>query len=276
MWGLKEWVGTLFPAGSKQRDFLALYSRRFTAVEGNTTFYGLPDRTTLERWRAETPVGFKFCLKFPQTISHHKRLREAQAETERFCDGLQLLGERCGPAFLQLPPSFSKRNLPALALYLAALPTDFRYAVEVRHLDFFTTPGEGELDAVLRQHRIARVLLDARGLRSAEPDDAVTSAAQERKPKVPPRFTRTAPFTLVRYIGHPEVMANAEWLTEWAERVTEWETAGDDVFFFLHSPDDAISPKLARVFHGLLSTQVSLPPLPDWEASPTLQQGQLF
>ena len=39
IWGYKDWVGDLFPPGSKSGDLLALYSRRLTTVEGNTTFY---------------------------------------------------------------------------------------------------------------------------------------------------------------------------------------------------------------------------------------------
>jgi len=39
VWGYKDWLGDLFPPGSKAADFLALYSRRLTTVEGNTTFY---------------------------------------------------------------------------------------------------------------------------------------------------------------------------------------------------------------------------------------------
>jgi hypothetical protein len=39
IWGYKEWVGDLFPPGSKSGEFLALYSRRLTTVEGNTSFY---------------------------------------------------------------------------------------------------------------------------------------------------------------------------------------------------------------------------------------------
>ncbi len=46
IWGLKGWVGNFFPAGAKQRDFLALYSRRLNTVEGNTTFYAIPDPAT--------------------------------------------------------------------------------------------------------------------------------------------------------------------------------------------------------------------------------------
>jgi uncharacterized protein YecE (DUF72 family) len=39
VWASKDWLGELFSPGSKSADFLALYSRRLTAVEGNTTFY---------------------------------------------------------------------------------------------------------------------------------------------------------------------------------------------------------------------------------------------
>ena len=40
VWGYKDWVGDLFPPGSKAADFLSLYSQRLTTTEGNTTFYG--------------------------------------------------------------------------------------------------------------------------------------------------------------------------------------------------------------------------------------------
>lgn len=275
MWGLKAWVGSFFPAGAKQREFLALYSRRLQTVEGNTTFYATPDVATVGRWRDETPPGFQFCFKFPQSISHYKRLRNVETETAEFLNRLERLGDRCGPAFLQLPPTFGMSSLPLLTAYLQALPKTFRYAVEVRHPDFFTEPGEGVLEAALREHQVARVLFDVRGLRSAEPDDEATTAAQERKPNVPVRYTRSAPFAFVRYIAHPTFEANGALLDGWAGRVAGWLNAGDDVFFFLHSPTDIISPFLAKDFHARVAALQPLPPLPEWlEGKP--QQASLF
>ena len=267
IWGLKGWGGNFFPAGAKQRDFLALYSRRLNTVEGNTTFYAIPDAATVERWRDETPPGFKFCLKFPKIITHQLRLRNAEAETEAFLDRLRLLGDRCGPAFLQLPPNFT--NLPSLITYLDSLPGDLRYAVAVRHPSFFRPPAESALDDALRARGVARVLFDVRGLRSAEPDDEPTVTAQERKPDVPVRFTRTAPFTFIRFIAHPKVEANAELLADWAGRVAGWLAAGDDVFFFLHSPTDVLSPLLARDLHYRIAALYPLPPLPSWSEEPS-------
>jgi len=278
VWGLKTWVGTFFPLGAKPRDFLSLYSRRLNTVEGNTTFYATPSIETVERWRAETPPDFRFCLKFPQAITHRKRLRGAEAETDEFLDRLARLGDRGGPSFLQLPPTFSGAQLPILKMYLESLPRDYRYAVEVRHPDFFREPTEAALDEMLRERGVARVLFDVRGLRSAEPENKDIVTAQRRKPNVPVRDTRTASFTFVRFIAHPEVAANAVLLDEWAGRVAGWLAAGDEVFFFTHSPNDAVSPLLARDFHdrvrALPHTQV--PRLPPWDDAPEPKQASLF
>ncbi|MGH2521849.1 MAG: DUF72 domain-containing protein, partial [Anaerolineales bacterium] len=265
---------------AKQRDFLALYSRRLNTVEGNTTFYATPNVETIERWRAETPTGFRFCFKFPQAITHRKRLREVGAETEEFLDRLERLGDRAGPSFLQLPPTFGASNLPSLISYLDSLPRDFRYAVEVRHPSFFRAPAEAALEEALRERGVTRVLFDVRGLRSAGPDEAATRAAQRRKPDVPVRYSRTAPFAFVRFIAHPEVEANAALLDEWAGRVAAWLAAGDDVFFFTHSPNDALSPVLARDLHARIARIAALhpvPPLPPWEeAAQEPKQANLF
>ena len=277
MWGLKTWVGAFFPAGAKQREFLSLYSRRLNTVEGNTTFYAVPSLEIVARWRDETPPGFMFCFKFPQTITHYRRLLNAQAETRKFLQCLETLGDRGGPAFLQLPPNFAGHNLPALIAYLDDLPRDFRYAVEVRHLDFFNSPAETALDQALAERQIARVLIDVRGLRSAEPTDETTRLSQERKPDVPVRYARTAPFAFVRFIGHPALSANAELFEDWAGRTADWLKADDDVFFFLHNSDDTNSPRLAREFHARLARRSPLPPLPAWPADATApQQPALF
>lgn len=279
MWGLKSWVGNFFPPKTKPKDFLSLYSRRLSTVEGNTTFYALPDKTTVERWRAETPPGFKFCLKFPQIISHHKRLRQCEAETAEFLNRLEILGERCGPAFLQLPPTFSGQQLPSLAAYLAQLSRDFRFVVEPRHADFFAGETERRFEALLRQHGCARGIFDTTALFSLplHHSEAV-SVAQGKKPKFPKRETRTADFAFVRFVGPPEVAANAPWLQTWAARVAEWLAAGEDVFFFLHNPDDTHSPEMARLFHQQVNEHYALPPLPAWNETeaPQPKQASLF
>ncbi len=279
MWALKSWPGPFFASGTKPRDFLASYSRRLNTVEGNTTFYALPDPAKVARWRDETPPGFRFCLKFPQAISHQRKLSGAQGDTDAFVDRLRLLEGRRGPAFLQLPPSFGARMLPALDAYLAALPVDLQIAVEPRHADFFG-PAEAEFDALLRAHRAARGVFDTSALFAlpagvSGSDSAAVRAAQERKPRFATRTTRTAAFSFVRFVGQPGRGANRPWREPGALHAAAWLAAGDDCYFFFHRPDDTEAPALAREFHELLSARIALDPLPEFGDGEPLQ-GTLF
>jgi uncharacterized protein YecE (DUF72 family) len=81
VWGYKDWVGELFPPGSKNADFLRLYSQRLTTVEGNTTFYATPRVEVVQRWATETPESFRFCFKIPREISHSGHLARKAEET---------------------------------------------------------------------------------------------------------------------------------------------------------------------------------------------------
>lgn len=276
MWGVKTWVGNFFPTGTKPKDFLATYSRRLNAVEGNTTFYALPDLDTVVRWRDATPPGFKFCLKVPQSISHYKRLCRCEAETAAFADRLRVLGDRCGPAFLQLPPAFGAAHLDTLDAWLAAWPADLPIAVEPRHAEFFG-PAEADFDALLRRHGAARCVFDTAPLFSARASSPEVAEAQARKPRFPTRATRTAVFAFVRYVGHPDVMANRTWLAGWASHAAGWLADGEDVYFFCHHPDDTHAPALARLFYDLVGERShALPPLPAWGGAGSPAQPGLF
>jgi uncharacterized protein YecE (DUF72 family) len=74
---------------------------------------------------------------------------------------------------------------------------------------------------------------------------------------------RTASFAFVRYIGHPDVEANAPLLDEWAEQMAAWLKEGATVYAFCHSPDQTYAPPICR---GLLIALqcVPLDPLP-WD-----------
>ena len=218
----------------------------------------------------------RFCFKFPRAITHELRLRKAEDAARAFLARLAPLGQRLGPIFVQLPPSFGPDELSVLLSFLDHLPVG-RYAVEVRHPAFFaSTLARDELDDGLRARGIDRVLLDTRPLHSAEAIDNDIRQAQQQKPKVPLYAVTTAERPLLRYIGHPDVDANTERLGEWAERVAGWIAAGKTPHVFLHMPDDFYSPHLARRFHDLLSQHVDAGELASWPvAAPARPTSQL-
>ena len=112
-------------------------------MEGNTTLYALPRAEIVERWREQTTDDFRFCFKFPATISHNAALRNCDDLTHEFFTRMSPLANRIGQYWLQLPATFGPRDLPALWQFLDALPQGFTYGVEVRHPEFFAK-GDAE------------------------------------------------------------------------------------------------------------------------------------
>lgn len=278
VWSNRAWIGEFFSEKARPQDFLPEYARVFNTVEGNTTFYGLPKADTVARWSEQAPPGFHFCFKFPKTISHQRKLQHAATETREFFQRMEPLQERLGPIFLQLPPSFNGAALPILAEYLDQLPAEFEYAVEVRHLDFFAKGyHEKALNRLLHEREIDRVVFDTRALFSASDDSHETREAQRKKPRLPVHAIALGPRPLVRFVGHPQLEANAEFLEPWVAKIAEWIEQGKRPYFFAHMPDDYWAPHLAQSFHQMLRTQLTtLPPLSTWPQRQMQQEPLLL
>lgn len=284
IWSFKGWVGNFYPKGTKPSDFLFQYARRLTNVEGNTTFYAVPSKQTIESWVENMPDGFRFCPKIPKAISHEGKLADNIDKAAGFVDVMQQLGNRLGPMFLQLPPRFSPKLFPDLQAFLSAWASDVRLAVEVRHLDWFDSPHDEALDELLSEHNMARVTIDTRPIRSLQGDKLLVGStyeslleARERKPDVPVVPKRTSDFVFVRYIGHPDMEINLPFLQEWGTYFSDQIKSGADVFMFCHSPDNLIAPYLCRELHTRVAKKVNVLPLP-WEEIPpdVPEQPSLF
>jgi uncharacterized protein YecE (DUF72 family) len=265
VWAYKGWSGDFYPAPSRQADFLRLYSQRLTAVEVNATFYAVPNKETVRRWAADTPPGFAFCPKLPRDLTHRGLLQPSIPGALRFLELMQEFGDRLGPIFVQLPPQYGPELLHDLAKFLRAWPQEtVPLAVEVRHSDWFREPHAQTLTALLEQLAIGRVLLDTRPIYQGLDDPQVGN--ERRKPKLPLQPTVTAPFSVVRFISHPQRELNQSFLEEWRVRVDTWLRQGTRIYFFVHCPIEEHSPGTARAFQRMLEQQgTPIPPLP-WNA----------
>lgn len=270
VWSYKGWVGNFYPPGSRTTEFLRLYSQRLTTVEGNTTFYAIPDQNTLARWVVETPPSFEFCLKLPRDITHQGLLQPSIPGALSFIEQMLSLGDRLGLIFAQLPPSYSPALLNDLTSFLEACSnSNASLALEVRHPDWFREPHASQLIALLEQLGVGRVLLDTRPIYTGTDDPQLQS--ERRKPKLPLQLSVTAPFSLIRFISHPNSDFNRSFLAEWVTTIEQWLHQDKKIYFFVHCPIEARSPGTARYFQQILQQSVSVPPLP-WDSidqSPT-------
>src|SRR5918999_6182582 len=62
---VKEW----YPRGMPARERLSWYAERFEAVELNSSFYAVPDRTAVHKWVEQTPERFTFDVKGHRLLS---------------------------------------------------------------------------------------------------------------------------------------------------------------------------------------------------------------
>jgi uncharacterized protein YecE (DUF72 family) len=278
LWGYKEWLGNFMPAHTPAGDFLRIYSRKLTAVEGNTVFYALPSEENIVRWRQETPDTFRICPKISKSISHTANLKASKQETYDLIRRLSGLESRLGPMFLQLPPSFDPSHLSQLEAFLDFWPAEFRLAVEVRHPDFYKPSHTHMLNELLADHNVGRVMMDTRPIRIGSPEEKQILHARERKPDLPVQITSTTDFIFLRYIGHPRMEVNNTFFDSWAWQLSQWISEGKDLYVFCHCPFEVHSPEICYQLYQHVGELVSLPPLP-WqreEISAEAEQPRLF
>lgn len=129
------------------------------------------------------------------------------------------LGDRLGLIFAQLLPSYSPALLDDLTSFLeACLDSKVSLALEVRHPDWFQEPHASQL-IVLEQLGVGRVLLDTRPIYTGADDPQLQS--ERRKPKLPLQLSVTAPFSLIRFISHPNSDFNFSFLKEWVTTIEQ-------------------------------------------------------
>ena len=295
VWAYKAWVNDFYPRGSRPSEFLQLYSDRLSTVEVNSTFYTIPDRQTIERWvketGRETSPAFKFCPKFPKQITHNGLLAPYADQALHFLDLLSSFGDRLGVPFIQLPPSYSPANFVDLEKFLQVLRLarpDLRIALEVRHADWFVEFHSDRLNQLLKNLGIGRVLLDSRPIYHAPPSmgtDMGTDTLEpipdpviqeRRKPNLPLQNVLTAPFSIVRFVSHPDRHQNMYFWQEWVDYLQDWLTSGTEVYFFMHCPIEERSPHNVKAFQEMLEkANVPVPSLP-WNDLAPPQQLSLF
>ena len=154
----KEWCGSFYPEGLAATAMLEHYAKQLQSVELNHTFYRMPKREAVLRWRQEVPADFRFVIKASRRLTHLSRLRERGETLQFFTNSVAALEDQYGAVLLQLPPNM-KQDTSRLQQFLAAWPRELPAAFEFRHPSW----QNSETLAVLQDHGCGLVLSDDSG-----------------------------------------------------------------------------------------------------------------
>jgi uncharacterized protein YecE (DUF72 family) len=154
-----EWRGSFYPEKIAQKQMFSYYSARLSTVEINHTFRAMPEARVISDWAAAAPASFRYTLKAPQQITHHKRLVGAEPLLLELVQGARLLGAKLGTLLFQLPHNM-KKDTGKLGDFLALLPGDVRAAFEFRHASWH----DDAVFAMLREKNAALCIADSEGL----------------------------------------------------------------------------------------------------------------
>ncbi len=226
-YGYKEWKGIFYPEKISPKEMLRFYSERLGAVEINNTFYHMPTGGVLASWAEQVPDDFVFALKAPQVITHLKRLRNVDAETEYLFRTLSVLEKKLGPVLFQFPRSFHA-DRSALEDFLALIPSTMSCAFEFRSTSWLDV----EILDLLRESGCSLCIADA--------DENPTN-----------EMINTAPWGYLRLRRSDYTDAD---LSQWMERILsqKWERA----FVFFKHEEEAKGPEMALRFRELTDSRV--------------------
>ena len=166
-WSFPDWAGLVYSrettVAELAREGLREYARHplLTTVGIDRSYYAPIPPEDLVRYAAQLPTDFPCCAKAPEIVTSGAmpaRVKGAPKganpdflNPRSFVDEMvgpfgELFREHTGPFLLQFPPApgGSRKMRPAefaekLDRFLAALPRDFRYAVELRDPSLLTT-----------------------------------------------------------------------------------------------------------------------------------------
>jgi len=179
-----EWVGCVYPEGTKQKDFLSYYSGLFPTVELNFSYYTMPKAENLSKMLVEGGENLTFAIKAHKTLTHEINPTQWQNEAKTYLTAVEPLiaAKRLEAVLFQFPYSFKYENdnriyLDKLLKYFNDVPV----AVEFRKADWYSTKV---IDA-MKNREIPLVSLDMPEL-----------------PKLPPTMdVVTAPVAYIRLHG---------------------------------------------------------------------------
>lgn len=242
-WGVPGWLGKIYPAKAKDKDYLANYVQHYNCIELNATHYKIYDTAAISKW-ADKANGrdFIFCPKLYQGVTHQGGLMGKDGMIMEFLNGVKAFKEHLGPVFMQLSDSFGPARKEELFTFVKSLPKEVPFFMEVRHPDWFAQEQvRKELFNTLYLQKTGAVITDTAGRRDCA------------------HMYLTVPKAFVRFVANSLHPTDYVRLDAWIERIINWIEHGlQELYFFVHMEDELYSPELIIYLTDKLNAALGL------------------
>lgn len=240
-WGIKEWVGTLYPPKTPANNFLEQYAKQYNCIEFNAIFYQLPTSEQVKLWKSKVGPDFKFCPKFHEALTHRKRLKDVREELDKFLAVAHELGKNLGPVFLMPHPQMGAKHLETMQAFLEMLPKELDVFVEFRNKEFMQKTLMDEVYPWLEKKKVGSVITDTAGIREGL------------------HMRLTTPEAFIRFVGNSLHKSDYTRIDDWVKRIKQWNDKGlKECYFFMHMHDERYSPQLSKYLIEQLNKKCGL------------------
>jgi uncharacterized protein YecE (DUF72 family) len=199
-------------------------------------------KPTIEKWAGLADNDFRFCPKFSNLITHIRRLKNADKETDAFLETISGFEKKLGTSFIQLGDNFSPRQMDSVISYLENLPKDFDVALELRNPEWFSDERvSDEIYEAMKKCKTTFVITDTSG----------------RRDVLHTKLTR--PEAFIRFVGNGLHPTDFKRIDDWIVRIAHWLDSGlHTLYFFIHQHDELHSPQLAKYMIDKLNKKCNL------------------
>jgi uncharacterized protein YecE (DUF72 family) len=233
-WHYDHWRHLFYPDKLPKAKWLEFYSRHFTTVELNNSFYRLPSEEAFANWRDSSPANFAFAVKVSRFITHIKRLKDSEEPVNTFLSRAKILKGKLGPLLYQLPPNMH-RDDDRLESFLSILPQGMKHVLELRHESWL----DDEVFKILRQHNVGLCVFDM--------------------PDLTCPLVATTDFAYIRFHGSTGLYSSCysdEELADWAKKLAGLAPEVKEVYVYFNNDAEAFAVRNAMTLGDYLERRV--------------------
>lgn len=221
----------LFPPPFENASRLTYYSYLFNSLEVNSSFYKIPQPSTVAKWAELVNDDFKFTFKLWKEITHNKGFDFKEKDVVRFLKTIKNVENKIGCLLIQLPPYLGKECIVQLYKLLSCIKkidsVEWKIAVEFRNRSWYN-------DYTYKLLKLFKAALVIHDMPKSET----------------PVIKQISEFIYIRFHGPTGNYSDSyseKFLKEYAVYVNEWTQEGKEVYMYFNNTMGAALSNLKTI-----------------------------